>query len=60
MAKKRKEIKIIELSAKIEDISIGTTTKPKCFGSKSKYCLRELCGQWFDQCLPDPSSNLEE
>jgi len=47
MAKKRKEVNKIEF----EYLNTVRSDKPKCFGEKCAYCLRDVCGkEWFDLC----------
>jgi len=48
MARKRKQ-KVIPIVVDKEFKS--EEMQPKCFGCKESYCLRELCGAWFDLCF---------
>ena len=48
MARKRKQ-KVIPIVVDKEFKS--EELQPKCFGCKESYCLRELCGAWFDLCF---------
>lgn len=52
MGKKRNEVKLITLTVEKPEVS----DKPKCFGSKECYCIRELCGKWFDTCTESEES----
>lgn len=48
MARKKKNITKIRLIPS-DDTNIREP-KPSCFNTKRDYCIRELCGKWFDEC----------
>lgn len=48
LAKKRKDVKVIQVSENIKDNSLRV--KPECFGEWCEFCDKELCGGWFSRC----------
>ena len=53
MAKKRKKVEVIQDI----DTSIvkSETERPKCYGMKKSYCMRDLCEDYYDTCKSDNS-----
>ena len=48
MGKKRKnDVKLIV----VEVVKAQESERPKCFGNKEAYCIKEVCGEkWFNEC----------
>lgn len=49
MGKRRKSA----VEIKYEPIYVSNIKKPKpsCFNSKEDFCKKELCEEWYDECI---------
>ena len=56
MAKKRKPV--VVLTNIDTSIIKDEELKPKCFGSKMDYCIKELCHDYYDQCRSSDTDDI--
>jgi len=55
MAKKRKAV---ELITEIDNSIVKEESdRPKCYGGKKPYCMKELCEEYYDTCTPSENDN---
>ena len=57
MAKRKKKPEIIK---NIKKSNIKTDLKPMCYGEWASCCIKELCGQWYEQCKIDTEENNDK